>query len=48
MNANWNAFCPVAAITTVGSGGLLLSGIKYGAEAYQFWLRADGPAAIAG
>src|SRR6478609_5276472 len=35
MKASWNAFWPVASITAAASGGLLSSGIRYGAEAYQ-------------
>src|SRR5438105_4594075 len=35
MNANWNAFWPVADITAFTSGGSLSSGIRYGADAYQ-------------
>ncbi|GAA0647459.1 hypothetical protein GCM10010174_83470 [Kutzneria viridogrisea] len=48
MNASWNAFWPVAAMTTVGSGGLLLCGIRYGADAYQLLLSAAGAAAEPG
>src|SRR6185436_3208102 len=40
MNANWNAFWPVAFITVTGSGGLLSKGIRYGAEAYQLLVSA--------
>src|SRR5579859_3199066 len=35
MNASSNAFCPVAAITWLRSGGLLSRGMTYGAEPYQ-------------
>jgi hypothetical protein len=40
MNASWNAFCPVAFMTVMASGGLLSKGIRYGAEAYQLLLSA--------
>ncbi len=35
MNASSNAFWPVAAITVGRSGGLLSSGMTYGADPYQ-------------
>src|SRR5689334_9406303 len=35
MKASSKAFCPVAAITVARLGGLLSSGITYGAEPYQ-------------
>src|SRR5262245_51110717 len=40
MNANWNAFWPVASMTVIGSGGALSNGIRYGAEAYQLSVSA--------
>src|SRR5579859_3660607 len=40
MKASWKALRPVAAITSVGFGGLLSSGIRYGAAAYQLLPRA--------
>src|SRR4051794_39638219 len=40
MNASWKALSPVAFITVIGSGGLLLTGIRYGAAAYQLVLSA--------
>src|SRR3954451_20761454 len=42
MNASWNAFCPVAFMTSTGSGGLLSNGIRYGAEAYQLLVSMAG------
>src|SRR3954467_12399996 len=47
MNASWNAFWPVAFITSTGSGGLLSNGIRYGAEAYQLLGRGAGAACSA-
>src|SRR4051812_24482223 len=35
MKASWNAFWPVAFMTSTGLGGLLSNGIRYGALAYQ-------------
>src|SRR3954471_3747403 len=40
MKASWNAFCPVAFMTVIGSGGSLSNGIRYGADAYQLLLSA--------
>src|SRR5882762_4443226 len=37
MKASWNAFWPVASMTAATSGGLLSSGMTYGAEAYQLF-----------
>jgi hypothetical protein len=44
MNASWNAFCPVAFMTSTGSGGLLSNGIRYGADAYQLLVRVAASA----
>src|SRR4051812_23693366 len=47
MNASWNAFRPVAFMTSTGSGGLLSKGIRYGAEAYQLVVRVAASACSA-
>src|SRR5882757_465151 len=40
MNASWNAFSPVASMIAPASGGVLSSGMRYGAAAYQLLDRA--------
>ncbi|KIQ66300.1 hypothetical protein TR51_01220 [Kitasatospora griseola] len=47
-NASWKAFCPVASIIAAASGGLLSSGIRYDAEAYQLEPSPSVAAAFAG
>src|SRR3954451_3334454 len=40
MKASWNALRPVASMMAVGRGGLLSSGLRYGAAGYHWLLSA--------